>query len=144
MKIMKFVAALTLLIVMSNMSWGQSCRAFAKKDCRPQMAPYIHNGQLNTATLFPGDKADILLTFYSGQKYRILVCSQEQLQGLAFRILDTDRNEVYNSKNKKSNTFDFKVASTQQLIVEVTVPEAKAANGIESQGCVSIMVGFME
>ena len=51
---------------------------------------------MNTAVLYPGDKADMMLTFYSGQKYRLLVCSQEQLGDVAFRILDIDRNEVYN------------------------------------------------
>jgi hypothetical protein len=144
MKTLKALLVIVAVISFTNLSFGQSCRTYAKKECRPAMAPYIHNGQLNSAILFPGDKADILLTFYSGQKYRILVCAQEQLKGMTFRILDVDRNEIYNSKTKKANIFDFKVASTQQLIVEVTIPEAKSANGIESQGCVSIMVGFME
>lgn len=144
MKTIKGLLLIILLISITGFTYGQSCRTYAKKECRPAMAPYIHNGQLNTAILFPGDKADILLTFYSGQKYRILVCAQAQLKGFSFRILDIDRNEIFNSKAKNANMFDFKVASTQQLIVEVTVPESKAANGIESQGCVSIMVGFME
>ena len=123
---------------------AQSCRSFTKKTCRPALENYIHNGQMNSAVLFPGDKADMMLTFYSGQKYRLLVCSQDQLGDVTFRVLDIDRNEIYNSKTKGSNKFDFKVASTQQLIVEVTVPESKATHDMDFQGCISIMVGFAE
>lgn len=120
------------------------CRSFTKKTCRPALENYIHNGQMNTAVLYPGDKADMMLTFYSGQKYRLLVCTQEQLGDVTFRVLDIDRNEVYNSKDKGSNKFDFKVASTQQLIVEVNVPKGDATHDMDFQGCISILVGFTE
>jgi hypothetical protein len=99
---------------------------------------------MNSAVLFPGDKADIMLTFYSGQKYRLLVCSEEQLGNVSFRVMDVDRNEIYNSKDSESDSFDFKVASTQQLIVEVNVPESETTHDMDYQGCVAILVGFSE
>ena len=142
MKLFSFILFISLLV--PSLSHAQSCRSFTKKTCRPALENYIHNGQMNTAVLFPGDKADMMLTFYSGQKYRLLVCTQEQLGDVTFRVLDIDRNEVYNSKKKDSNTFDFKVASTQQLIVEVTVPESKSTHDMDFQGCISILVGFTE
>jgi len=143
---MKLVSILIIFAGMffANSTFSQNCRKFAKKDCRPAIAPYIHNGQLNNANLFEGDKAEIMLTFYSGQKYRLLVCSQEQLGDVYFIIKDVDKNEIYNSEGKNSNLFDFKVASTQQLIVEVNVPESANTHDIDFQGCVSIMVGFQE
>jgi hypothetical protein len=142
MKLFSFILFIALLV--PSLTNAQSCRSFTKKTCRPALENYIHNGQMNTAVLFPGDKADMMLTFYSGQKYRLLVCTQEQLGDVTFRVLDIDRNEVYNSKSKGSNKFDFKVASTQQLIVEVNVPESNATHDMDFQGCISILVGFTE
>jgi hypothetical protein len=142
MKLFSFILFLALLV--PSISNAQGCRSFTKKTCRPALENYIHNGQMNTAVLYPGDKADMMLTFYSGQKYRLLVCSQEQLGDVTFRILDVDRNEVYNSEAKNSNIFDFKVASTQQLIVEITVPKGNNTHDMDFQGCISILVGFTE
>lgn len=139
-----FSLILFVVLLFPTLSHAQSCRAFTKKTCRPALENYIHNGQVNSAVLFPGDKADMMLTFYSGQKYRLLVCAQEQLGDVTFRVLDIDRNELYNSKSKNSNTFDFKVASTQQLVVEVSVPESTTTHDMEFQGCISILVGFTE
>lgn len=133
-----------LLVLLSPVFVSAQCRSFTKKKCRPQLTPYVHNGQMNSAVLFPGDKADIMLTFYSGQKYRLLVCAQEQLGDVTYRVMDVDRNEVYNSKDKDQSEFDFKVASTQQLIVEVNVPESETTHDMDYQGCVSILVGFSE
>lgn len=141
MKLLKLTLIIALLLPLAA---SAQCRAFTKKNCRPALNPYIHNGQMNSAVLFPGDKADIMLTFYSGQKYRLLVCGEEQLGKVTFRVLDIDRNEIYNSAGKDKIEFDFKVASTQQLIVEVNVPESSTTHDMDYQGCVSILVGFSE
>ncbi|CAG5081170.1 hypothetical protein [Parvicella tangerina] len=133
-----------LLLLLSPVLASAQCRKYTKKNCRPRLTPYIHNGQMNSAVLFPGDKADIMLTFYSGQKYRLLVCGEEQLGKVSYRVLDIDRNEIYNSKGKDKDEFDFKVASTQKLIVEVNVPESSTTHDMDYQGCVSILVGFSE
>lgn len=131
-------------MLLSPVFVNAQCRSYTKKKCRPLLTPYIHNGQMNSAVLFPGDKADIMLTFYSGQKYRLLVCAEEQLGEVTYRVMDIDRNEIYNSKDKGKEEFDFKVASTQQLIVEVNVPESTTTHDMDYQGCVSILVGFSE
>ncbi len=141
---MKLFKLTLLLFLLSPVLVSAQCRKYTKKECRPQLSPYVHNGQMNSAVLFPGDKADIMLTFYSGQKYRLLVCGEEQLGDVSYRVMDIDRNEIYNSKNKDKDEFDFKVASTQQLIVEVTVPESTTTHDMDYQGCVSILVGFSE
>ncbi|MCB9198756.1 MAG: hypothetical protein H6600_09865 [Flavobacteriales bacterium] len=141
MKLLKLTLIIALLLPLAA---SAQCRAFTKKNCRPALNPYIHNGQMNSAVLFPGDKADIMLTFYSGQKYRLLICGEEQLGKVTFRVLDIDRNEIYNSAGKDKPEFDFKVASTQQLIVEVNVPESSTTHDMDYQGCVSILVGFSE
>lgn len=141
---MRFLTLTIFLVLLSPIFVSAQCRGFTKKHCRPALSPYVHNGQMNSAILFPGDKADIMLTFYSGQKYRLLICGDEQLGEVTYRLLDVDRNEIYNSKGKGKNEFDFKVASTQKLIVEVNVPDSKTTHDMDYQGCVSILVGFSD
>jgi len=138
---MKFAKIVLLLLLFAPFAGNAQCRAYTKKVCRPQLNPYIHNGQMNSAILYPADKADIMLTFYSGQSYRLIVCSEEQLGDVKFKVMTTDKKVIYQSDGSK-NTFDFKVASTQQLIVTVEVPEGENTHEIEFNGCVSVLVGF--
>ena len=47
------------------------CKSFTKKRCIPELGEYVFNGQLNTAVLTRGEEAELMLSFYSGQKYRM-------------------------------------------------------------------------
>lgn len=139
MKSLKIILFAALLI---PLGMNAQCRSFTKKTCRPQIDPYIHNGQMNSATLYPEDKADIMLTFYSGQDYRLIVCSEGQLGDVHYKVTDLDKKVMYDSKQSGSNLFDFKVTSTRQLIVTVEVPESENTHDLDFNGCVSVMVGF--
>lgn len=135
---------LAALISFSFVSNAQ-CKQFTKKYCLPTIEPFTYNGQLNSAVLNEGDVAELLLTFYSGQSYRIMVCNQETLGTLQFKLLDTERNLIFDNKDHDSVTFwDFKANSTQQLIVQVIVPELEKRVDMVASGCVSILVGFMD
>ncbi len=91
----------------------------------------------------PGEKAELLMTFYSGQDYRLMVCGQPILGDIKFRVSDQDKKEIYNSKNAQSSRiWDFQVASTQQFILEVEVPESHTKTKMMESGCVSVLVGF--
>lgn len=121
------------------------CKSFTKKTCLPNLSPYVYNGQLNSAVLAEGDVAELLLTFYGGQDYRINICSHETLGKMQFQVYDTEKNLLFdNTENEFVNLWDFKSNSTQQLIVRVTVPEEKNRSGMVQSGCVSILVGFKE
>ncbi|MBX7094765.1 MAG: hypothetical protein K1X56_08595 [Flavobacteriales bacterium] len=143
---MKFIYSLTfatLMLIGFGTEASAQCKSYAKRQCKPALAPFLHNGQLNNAVLVPGDKAELLLTFFSGQEYRLMICAMPVLGKVTFRVLDSDRNQIFSSeKTPDKNYFDFKVASTQQLIVEINVPEAKATNDIVPEGCVTVMIGF--
>lgn len=135
---------LVILLGVSSFSYSQ-CKGFTKKNCLPQLEPYVYNGQLNSAVLNEGDVAELLLTFYGGQDYRIYICSQEVLGQVEFKLLDTDRNTIFdNTEQEKIDHWDFSANSTQQLIVQVKVPDNTAANEIVNSGCVSILIGFKE
>ncbi len=133
-----FISALPLLL-------NAQCKGFTKKECLPELKPYVYNGQLNSAILNEGDVAELLLTFYNGQDYRVFICSQPILGNVEYRLLDTDRNVIfYNKDHDFTKVWDFKSNSTQQLIVQVRVPQGESRSDIVQSGCVSILVGFKE
>lgn len=120
------------------------CKGFVKKQI-PKLAPFIHNSQINSSVLLSGDHAELTLTFYSGQTYRIMVGSQETLGDVFFTMKDASKNQLFNSKDQGVfDYWDFSVESTQQLTIEVLVPDSDAPSGLVPSGCVSILVGFKQ
>lgn len=124
------------------------CKRYTKKYCLPSLSPYMHNGQLTSAILNPGDSADIELTVNAGKEYRVLVCSQEQIGNVQFKILDNTRKVLYKSDEEDQNPFwDFKVTHTQKFIVQLTVPKMEKdiqKTNLVPNGCVALLVGFKE
>lgn len=135
-----FIAVLLLFISHSGFS---QCRNIAKK-CLPELAPYIYTGQLNTAEMAEGETAELGITFYSGQEYRIIICSSSVLGDIRFNILDKDRKLVFaNKDHNNARSWDFKVNSTEEYTIEIIVPAGKGkTSGIANMGCVAILTGF--
>lgn len=120
------------------------CKGFVKKQI-PKLSPFIHNGQVNSSVLLSGDQAELTLTFYSGQTYRILVSNQESLGDVYFVMKDASKTQLFSSKDMgKSDYWDFSVESTQQMTLEVIVPNVDTPSGLVPSGCVSILVGFKQ
>jgi len=142
---MKFIKYILPILILAPLLSNAQCRSFTKKKCLPQLDGYVQNDNFNSAQLIPGDEAELLLTFYAGKEYRLLICGHPVLGDLEFEVLDTDEELIYtNGDSEDKSSFDFKVATTQQLIVRVRVPENDLANQLIHEGCVSIMVGFKE
>ena len=119
------------------------CNVFVKKKCMPKIAPFTNNGQMNTSVLTSGGSTQMNLTFYSGQDYRILVCSEELLGEVTFKVMDKSKKVVFESKDHDMTDFwDFKARSTQEFIVQVNAPPSTSTSSILPSGCVSVMVGF--
>ena len=139
----KFIA-IALVLGLSSTKGLAQCKSFITKQCMPKMAPFTHNGQLNSTTLMEGETAELLMTFYSGQNYRILVCAHKNLGQAQFKLLDSQRNVIFDSKeNAFSEFWDFSVKSTQQFIVQVSIPKQDGAPGSFVQsGCVAVLIGF--
>jgi hypothetical protein len=144
-KITLIASVLIGLLCLTNTVSAQ-CRGFTKKRCFPSLSPYIHNGQLTSAILRPGDSADIDLIFNAGKEYKIVLCSQDQLGDVHFKILDQSRKVLYESTPEEKNpSWSFKVENTQQLIVQLKVPKMEKSNqrnNIVPNGCVALLVGF--
>jgi hypothetical protein len=124
------------------------CKRYTKKYCLPSLSPFMHNGQLTSAVLNPGESADVELTFNSGKEYRVLVCSQEQIGNVQFKILDVTGKVLYESDPEEQNPhWDFKVTHTQKFTVQLLVPAMKKdiqKTNLVPNGCVSLLVGFKE
>lgn len=108
----------------------------------PDLGPYTPNETFNSAVLIPGDEAELNMTFYAGQEYRMFVCNDEIIGDVNYRVLDADKKEVFNSLDNAGGFFDFAMETTQQLTVEMAVPLEENPNKLIHQGCVTIMVGY--
>lgn len=119
------------------------CRAFTKNKVLPLLDGYVQNDNYNSAVLVPGDEAELLLTFYAGKEYRIVVGSHPVLGDVEFEVVDTNDETIYKSSTSDNKSiFDFKMSNTQQLIVKVRVPKQESA--ITPEGCVTVLVGSKE
>ena len=144
----KTVFKLVVVVIFTAISVNgfSQCKNFTKKVGFPALKPYIHNGQLTSAKFVPGDEAEIEMTFNGGNDYRLLICSQEVIGEVELKILDKTRKVLYTSTPGDENPhWDFRVKTTQQLIVQVKVAEMdKASNNMVPSGCVSILTGFRD
>ncbi|HEU4719698.1 MAG TPA: hypothetical protein VFU15_17760 [Bacteroidia bacterium] len=135
------LASLFTLAVASD-TVAQCNKTWVRKKCVPKIAPFIHNGQMNSTLLKEGGKMETVLTFYSGQDYRILVCAEETLENVSFTVSDMTGKIVFDSKqHNNTDVWDFKVKTTMDLKVDVDAGTNEGGDG-NATGCVSILVGF--
>ena len=143
-KIFQFSIAVALLTILP-LAVSAQCKGFAKKICKVELSPYIHDGNYHAAILTIGEEAELYKTFYSDTDYRINVCGSSNLPDIEFRVIDSDRNILYTNKSKDfSPIWDFKLEASQQLKIFVKVPAAEGLPDDVISGCVAIMFGFQE
>ena len=137
MKSLASIAFVSFFLAASLTGVAQ-CKNFAKKICKQELAPYIHDGNFNAAVLVEGEDAELFKTFYAGQEYRISICCEETLPKVEFKVLDVDKKLLYtNASNNYSNSWDFKVEATQQLIIVVKIPNNEKNTDIPTSGLCS-------
>ena len=143
-KIFHFTVAIALLTLIP-LSVNAQCKGFAKKICKAELTPYIHDGNYHAAILSIGEEAELYKTFYSDTDYRIAVCGSTNLPDIEFRVIDSDRNVLYSNKDKEySMTWDFRLEASQQLKIFIKVPTADGLPEEIDSGCVAIMFGFLD
>jgi hypothetical protein len=121
------------------------CKGFAKKICKLELIPYIHDGNYHAAILTEGEEAELYKTFYADQEYRIAICGSDALPDIEFKVIDANKNVLYSNKDHDfSRIWDFKLQSSQQLKIFVKVPSRGNASGEVVSGCVAIMFGFKD
>jgi len=144
-KILSIILLISSISVISSSGANAQCKRFTKKKCLPSLTPYIYNGQLNSAILSQGDVAELNLTFYPDQDYRIYVCSDPILGNVHFKLYDKDNNLIFDNETMDYLPFwDFTTNQTMELTLKVIIPEETDPNTVVKDGCVSILVGFKE
>ncbi|MCG8697030.1 MAG: hypothetical protein MI922_03165 [Bacteroidales bacterium] len=137
------VLAFMLTLFASDLS--AQCKGFAKKICKLELIPYIHDGNYHAAVLSEGEEAELYKTFTKGQKYRLAICGSDALPKIEFKIIDAYKNVIFdNTKHNNINVWDFELESSQQLKIAVKVPVANPDAEFPQSGCVSIMFGLKE
>lgn len=132
-----------MIVALPNLAEAQ-CKNFAKKICKLELLPYVHDGIYNATVLSEGETAELYKTFYSGQEYRVTVCGDENLPPVQFQVLDAERNVLYdNKKHQFAKSWDFKLQSSKQLIISIQVQTSDELSDQILSGCVSVLVGFM-
>ncbi|MFN0031340.1 MAG: hypothetical protein ACKVOR_04185 [Flavobacteriales bacterium] len=141
---MKRIFTILMLAALLPLAGSAQCRAFTKNKCLPLLDGYVQNDNYNSAQLVPGDDAELLLTFYGGKEYRLILCAHPILGTVLYEVKDTNGELIYSGDSSdEKQTFDFKMTNTQQLIVKIKVPEQPASVSTH-EGCVSVMVGSKE
>ncbi len=143
MRISRIIPILALLIVTTTIKVDAQCKAFAKKVCIPELGAYTHDGNYHAAILVEGEEAELYKTFYSDMEYRVVICGEDKLPDVEFRVFDANKNVLYSNKDANySKTWDFKLQSSQQLKIVVKVNSATKSGETPASGCVAIMFGF--
>ena len=120
------------------------CKGFARQICRTELGSFTHDGNYHAAVLTQGEEAELYKTFYSGQTYRIAICGSDGLSGIEFTVMDNQRNVLYNNRDKNyKSTWDFRMESSQQLMIVVRVQPAGGGSDPAS-GCVAILLGLSD
>jgi hypothetical protein len=131
------------LLFLGNLGIEAQCINFARSVGKDYLGDYIHDGNYNATVLEEGEKAELYKTFFSGQSYRIAIAKVEQLPDIHFRILDKEGNVLFdNVKHDYQLVWDFKVESTQMLIIELNVLERDTKTNDLINGCVSVLFGL--
>lgn len=143
MRLIKLFSVLILFTAISTLNVDAQCKAFAKKDCLPQLSPYTHDGNYHAAVLVEGEEAELYKTFYSDMDYRLAIVGEGKLPNVEFTIYDENRNVIYSNKNNNyAKIFDFKLESSKQLKLVVKVTQSSKPGDVPASGCVAIMFGF--
>lgn len=143
MRLSRIIPLLSIFIIASVGSANAQCKAFAKKDCLPELGAYTHDGNYHAAVLVEGEEAELYKTFYSDMEYRVAIVGESKLPAIEFKILDTNKNVLYSNKDKDyASTWDFKLQSSQQLKLVVKVSSFNQPGDTPASGCVAIMFGF--
>lgn len=137
------VMIVMLAMMLPVLAFSQ-CRRFTKVKCIPTLGEYIPNDNFNSAVLIPGDQAELSMTFYAGQDYRVKVCAEDILGNLSYQILNSDGEQIFDSETSDKEHLDFSVANTQQLKMILKVPARENPNQLIHEGCATVLVGYKE
>lgn len=143
MRLFRIIPLIAIIFFALSINADAQCKAFAKKECLPELQNYTHDGNYHAAVLVEGEEAELYKTFYSDMEYRVAIVGDEKLPAVEFMVMDINKNVLYSNKDKDyASTWDFKLQSSQQLKIVVKVTSFNRPGETPASGCVAIMFGF--
>lgn len=163
---MKFLLVVGLSFIAFFSSFSQTndykvrkCFNYESDSCRLSENIYYKVHNLSRSALFlKGQTSRTPFTIYNGRDYRISLCWDPILGNrLFFKLIDKSTEAVLydNANDEFSTDFEFTVAQTSEIIIEVTVPEDPNDTELTSStplifsekdknmGCVGVLVEHM-
>lgn len=145
MKTLVKIVLSTVLLASTVTFANAQCKMFTEKNCKNTLGHFTNNGQYNGAVLFEGEEATLAQTFYGGQDYKVVLCTQDVFnQSSYFELHDYKGNMLFSSEGSGKRELEFGVENTQNLKIRVVVPTIGTNEDLKQNGCVSIIVGFKE
>ncbi len=143
-KIMLLSLLVILLTLNVHAQSAASCKDFAKEGFSVlDTTVYTHDARYNALKISQGDKIDVYKPFYKGRTYKIVVSSEEILQGMTFKVVNIQKVTLYESKNIENiQTWEFTPEKNENLIITVEIPGPKEAEAEPQSGCVAVIVGY--
>ncbi len=126
--------------IVASLNTSAQCRIFVKNHCAEAMQGYIMSENFNGAKMMPGDEAEMKMAFYGGEEYRMMVCHHPMLEGVSFKVMDSNKNILFDNSGQDIDHFDFRMESTEELTMEMKIL-GDGSLGITPMGCVAILVG---
>ena len=115
------------------------------KNCIPQLKPYTYTDELNKVKLVGDDTTELVLTFFEGQDYRILLCAPPELGNIEFKISDMNGNLLFSNKDHfYTPSWNFKVNETDNYFIQMSLANSNGnvEEEIPLQGSVAVLLGF--
>ncbi len=130
---------LICILFISLQKYGNAqCDSLANRCQKHITSNYISDGQTYRALLSGDDTAEFQAVLFEGNTYRIAACSGSGDGNLIFRIVDQERNIMFNSSDYNGVPYwDFYIENTLAVTIEAMLD----ANKSES-GCATIVLGF--
>ena len=142
---MRYYLLLVVIFLVFGLNSGYSqCRHFAKTNCKPRLENFIHDGNYNAVVLNLGEEVELHKVFFGNQKYRIVLCPEEHLPAVHFKIMSTDQQIIYDNKSDAySDTYDFELDESATLIISIKFVQENGEEFDRSiSGCVAMLFGL--
>ena len=141
---LKYIPVFTIvafLLVSSNIR--AQCKAFVRSNL-VQLESYIHDGSYQAVMMSEGEEAEVYKTVFAGQRYRLLVCIENNLPNVEILVSDIRRNILFDSrKNENVKVWDFKSDVSQQIKVTIRIPKSQKSGEVVF-GCAGVLFGLLE
>lgn len=141
MRIILFIAI--LFFFAGSKTVDAQCKEFARNECKPLLEGYMHDGNYNGVVLNIDEDVELHKAFFSGQRYRLVVCKEDFLPTIHFKVLNSNFDVLYDNKEDGySNRYDFQLEESENLIISMKFVNEGEEYDKSMNGCVVMLFGL--